>query len=86
VGGDETRENATDPYCPSVWATPSNDIPLVVKGSKEFPSRCEGSRVKGAKRKVLETSAAGKGNTHKYTIYDVPELRECGYWKDRHVN
>ena len=34
----ETPKKDTDPYCPSVRAMPSDDIPLIVKGSKEFPA------------------------------------------------
>ena len=28
----------------------------------------------------------GQGDSHKYTIHDVPELRHRRYWKDRSVN
>lgn len=37
----ETQKNGTDPYCPSVGATSPDDIPFIVEGSKEFPSRRE---------------------------------------------
>ena len=38
VGWTVTKRD-TNPYCPSVRAMPSDDIPLIVKGSEEFPSR-----------------------------------------------
>lgn len=28
----------TYPYCPSVWAAPPDDVPLVGKSSEEFPT------------------------------------------------
>jgi hypothetical protein len=33
------REKATNPYRPSVGATPSEDIPLIVKVGEELPAR-----------------------------------------------
>jgi hypothetical protein len=38
-------EKVTDPYRPSIWATPSNDIPFIVKGREKFPARREKSRL-----------------------------------------
>jgi len=35
--GDETPL-ATNPYRPTVGATPSDDTPLIIKGGEEFPS------------------------------------------------
>ena len=48
VGNDQSimelgDDDATDPYCPSVGATPLEDIPLIVKSSQEFPARSGGS-------------------------------------------
>jgi hypothetical protein len=28
----------TDPYCPSVWAVPSNHLPFVIESGKELPA------------------------------------------------
>lgn len=33
----------TDPYCPPVWATSPNDIPLVVKSVHELPTASGGA-------------------------------------------
>lgn len=32
-------QKTTNPYRPSVWAMPSDDIPLIVESSEEFPAR-----------------------------------------------
>jgi len=45
VGNDESRKNATDQYRPSVGTTPSDDIPLIVKGAEELPARSGGPRL-----------------------------------------
>jgi hypothetical protein len=74
VGGDETLEKVTDPYGPSVWATTTNDIPLIVKGSKEFPASEE-----SGVRNIKSWRKAWQGDTHEYTIHDVPEFYECRY-------
>ena len=29
----------TDPYCPSVWAMPSNDTPFIIKSGEELPAK-----------------------------------------------
>lgn len=36
------ENKVTDPYCPSVGATLSEDIPLIIKSSQEFPARSDG--------------------------------------------
>jgi hypothetical protein len=81
VSGDETREKATDPYCPSVWATTPDDIPLIVKGCEEFPARNEGSRVRNVQFGG-KTSPTGQGDTHEYAIHGAREPHERRYWKD----
>ena len=39
------KKKATNPYRPSVGAFPSNDIPLIVKGSEKFPASSGGSKL-----------------------------------------
>jgi hypothetical protein len=62
----------TDPYCPTVGTTPSDDTPLIAQSSEELPTE---------KRKVehhgyIQWKA---GNTQEDAINDMPELhhRPC---------
>ena len=34
----KTPKMVTNPYCPSVAVTPSDEIPLKVEGGEEFPA------------------------------------------------
>ena len=78
LAGTSAEEKATNPYRPSVGAYPSNDIPLIVKGSEKFPA------IGGGSRSRSQVSPGGyRGETlrlgldsHKYAIRDVPELDE----------
>jgi len=59
---DETRKKgteSTDPYCPSVGAMPTDDIPLIVEGGKEFPARRERPE-SNSQVKHWKQSTAGK--------------------------
>ena len=34
----DRKKGQTYPYCPSVWAMPSDDAPFIIKGCAELPS------------------------------------------------
>ena len=68
------NEVRTDPYYPSVWAMPSNDVPFIIKSGEELPTRpgkpvSLWDQVRGENDKV----------SHENAIHDVPELhhRDC---------
>jgi hypothetical protein len=37
-GQRDPKKRGTDPYCPSVWATPLEDAPFIIESDKKFPA------------------------------------------------
>jgi hypothetical protein len=64
------EKKATNPYRPSVGAMTTDNTPLVIKGGEEFPARSGDSWLRS------QVEPEGQGESHKYAIYDVPELHE----------
>jgi hypothetical protein len=64
---------SSDPYGPTVLATPSDDTPLKVQGSEEFPT---------AKRNLvtIRSSSERRCNTQEDAIRSMPELHHRHCW------
>jgi hypothetical protein len=63
----------TDPYRPTVWATPSDDIPLVVESGHKLPTRSE-------KLSYMRDRNANEEDPHEDTIHKIPEPADLP-WK-----
>lgn len=77
-------ENVTDPYRLSVWATPSNDIPLKVKGGDEFPPNVKMSL--SSNQVQTSSPARGQVDSQKYTKENMMEVYHCNCQEGRLEN
>ena len=67
------QKEGTNPYCPPVFAMPSDDAQLVIEIDEELPA---GSGKKMGDKIIWDTVSGGDSyeGSHKNSIDEVPEL------------
>jgi hypothetical protein len=63
----------TDPYRPPVGATPSDDVPLIVKSTEELPAGSMGLRYV----RHSESGRRRQGDSHIEATHGVPKFYKC---------
>ena len=87
MGGDEARKKETDPDRPSARAMPSDDIPLIVKGSEEFPTRSRESWLSSqVKSRLAWWDMESHINTPSVSFRELPELHDPICSSDPSIN
>jgi len=72
---DETKVKCTNPYCPPVGETASNNPPFIVKGSEVLPAEQEG---------LTWSNVQNNGDdSHVETTHGVPEFHNSYYPRNR---